>query len=117
MNPEEQVTEWFEKWENGDFFNLPISENFCHTSPFGTIQGKKSYLDLVSQNKDKFLGYKFEILDKIFNKESASVRYIAKQGNDFTLNVSEWYYFNNGLIEKIIAYYHIGDIKEDRKLK
>lgn len=117
MNPDELVNTWFKKWEIGDFKNLPIAHNFNHTSPFGIIKGKKSYIDLVNKNKDKFLGYKFNILDKIFNKESASVRYIARQGKDFTLNVSEWYYFKNGLIESIIAYYHIGDIKEDRKLK
>ena len=39
------------------------------------------------------------------------------RGNDFKLDVSEWYYFKNKLIDKIIAYYHIGELREDRKLK
>lgn len=116
MSLENLVNDWFEKWEKGDFLNLPVSEDFKHTSPFGTINGKQQYLNLVESNKDKFLGYKFEIHDAIYDNHKACVRYTAKQG-DFTLEVSEWYYVNNNLIEEIIAYYHIGEIREERKIK
>ena len=88
---------WFDKWTNGDYYNLPISENFTHTSPFGKIKGKKEYLDLVEKNKDKFLGYDFEIHDKIFDGNKACVRYTAVQG-DFRLDVSEWYYVEDDMI-------------------
>ena len=110
------VHDWFDKWDQGDFFNLPVTESFTHTSPFGTIEGKKNYIDLVAQNKDKFLGYSFEIHDAIYHEHSACVRYTARQGSDFTLDVSEWYYVKNDLIETIIAYYHIGEIRDERKL-
>ncbi|MGD9900644.1 MAG: nuclear transport factor 2 family protein [Calditrichaceae bacterium] len=106
---------WFEKWEVGDFLHLPISENFKHTSPFGTIVGKREYLRLVEANKDKFLGYRFKIHDEIYNQTKACVRYTAIQG-EFTLDVSEWYYAKNDLIESIVSYYHIGEIRDDRKL-
>ena len=107
MKTEALVEQWFNKWEAGDFLDLPITENFKHTSPFGTIDGKKAYLDLVQENKDKFLGYRFEIHDALYGKDNACVRYTGVQG-DFTLDVSEWYYARDGLIEEIIAYYHIG---------
>ena len=109
------VKKWFTKWENGEFLDLPISENFKHSSPFGTISGKKQYVSLVEENKDKFLGYSFKIHDQIYSKNKASVRYTGTQG-DFSLDVSEWYYFRNDLIEEIIAYYHIGEIRDERKL-
>ncbi|MGD8427327.1 MAG: nuclear transport factor 2 family protein [Balneolaceae bacterium] len=109
------IKTWFHKWENGDYLNLPITEDFNHTSPFGTIEGKRQYQKLVEGNKDKFLGYHFEIHDEIYNKDRACVRYTAIQG-DFSLDVSEWYYVKNNLIGKIIAYYHIGEIRDDRKL-
>jgi len=115
MKPEILVKKWFDKWEEGDFTNLPISENFKHTSPFGTINGKTEYISLVKENEDKFLGYRFEIHDKIFDNDRACVRYTAIQG-DFKLDVSEWYYIKHDLIEEIIAYYHIGEIREERKL-
>lgn len=117
MNTKILVNKWFERWSDGDFHNLPISENFKHTSPFGTIHGKKAYLDLVEQNKEKFLGYTFSRHDGIFENNKACVRYTASQGDDFKLDVSEWYYFQNNLIDKIVAYYHIGEVRDERKLK
>ena len=113
---EELVRKWFSKWNEGDFMNLPIMEDFKHTSPFGTIIGKENYLDLVSQNQDKFLGYTFQIHDAIYENDRACVRYTARQGDDFALDVSEWYYRSGDLIGEIIAYYHIGEVREERKL-
>lgn len=115
MNAQTLINDWFDKWKKGDFTNLPVTNNFQHTSPFGTITGKQDYINLVEQNKDKFLGYSFEIHDTIYGNDKACVRYTAIQG-DFNLDVSEWYYLKDDLIEKIVAYYHIGDIREDRKL-
>ena len=110
------VKEWFDKWREGDFLHLPVSENFKHTSPFGTIDGKKAYLSLVAANQEKFLGYHFEIHDEIYEKDKGCVRYTATQG-DFKLDVSEWYFAKDNLIEEIVAYYHIGEVREDRKLE
>jgi hypothetical protein len=50
MNLKELVRKWFDKWEEGDFYNLPITGNFKHTSPFGTINGKEEYIKLVEAN-------------------------------------------------------------------
>ena len=117
MNTRSLVKQWFEKWENGDYLDLPISENFRHTSPFGTIEGKKAYLDLVRENEDKFLGQTFDLHDGIYEHDRACVRYTAKQGREFSLDVSEWYYFRDNLIERIVAYYHIGEVRDERKLQ
>lgn len=110
------VNNWFEKWRTGDFLNLPISDDFQHTSPFGTIEGKQAYMDVVETNKVKFLGYEFIIHDAMYLEDKACVRYTAIQG-DFKLDVSEWYYPKGDKIEKIIAYYHIGEIKEERQIE
>ena len=117
METEDLVRQWFEKWEKGDYLELPVSEDFQHTSPFGTISGRQSYLDLVKKNEDKFLGQTFDIHDGIYSRDKACVRYTAKQGNDFRLEVTEWHFVRDGLIQKIIAYYHIGEIRNERKLK
>ncbi|MDC8003221.1 nuclear transport factor 2 family protein [Aureisphaera galaxeae] len=117
MKSKELVREWFEVWKRGDFHNIPISEDFKHTSPYGTIDGKKAYMDLVESNRDKFLGYEFVIHEGLYETDRACVRYTALQG-DFRLEVSEWYVFENDRIKEIIAYYNIeGEISEGRKLK
>ena len=113
---ESLVKKWFEKWEKGDFLDLPVSKNFKHTSPFGTIDGKQNYIRMVEGNKGKFLGYRFEIHDEMYGHNKACVRYTAIQG-DFTLDVSEWYYFKEDKIREIVAYYHIGEIRDDRQLE
>ncbi|MGI9551309.1 MAG: nuclear transport factor 2 family protein [Aurantibacter sp.] len=112
MQPKELIKVWFDKWEGGNFQNLPISENFRHTSPYGTINGKKEYLELVKANKDKFLGHRFEIHDIISDEDKVCVRYTAVQ-KDFRLEVSEWHFVKNGLIEEIVAYYNI----EEERIK
>ena len=116
MTIRQLVKKWFEVWENGDFQNIPVTENFKHTSPFGTIDGKKAYLELVESNRDKFLGYRFEIHDEIFGEDNACVRYTGIQG-DFKLDVSEWIYAGKNGIKEIVSYYHIGEIKEDRQIE
>ena len=115
MKSSEIVAIWFAVWESGDYPNLPITEKFCYTSPFGKIEGRSKYISLVEKNKDKFLGYKFKIKDEIYGENGACVRYTAVQG-DFELEVSEWYYFEGNLINSIYSYYHIGEIRDERKL-
>ena len=116
MKIRELVQSWFDKWESGDFPNLPIAEDFQHTSPYGVISGKDAYLDLVKANLDKFLGHQFMIHDQIFEDHRACIRYTALK-EDFRLEVSEWHYEKNGLIQEIVAYYNIeGEISEARKL-
>ena len=110
------IHRWYELWEKGDFSALPLHDAFEHHSPFGMIAPKERYLSLVAENKDKFLGYTFKIHDKIIGDNSACVRYTARQGKELEIEVSEWFYFENGLIRKIHSYYHIGEIREDRKL-
>lgn len=117
MKSSDLVKLWFEKWSQGDYLNLPLSENFLHTSPFGTIHGKIAYLNLVKENEDKFLGQTFQIHDEIYAGDKACVRYTARQGKNFVLDVSEWYSLKGNLIEEIIAYYHIGEIREERKIE
>lgn len=115
MEIQQLVETWFHKWESGDFLELPVQEGFRHTSPFGTIEGKQAYIQLVEANQDKFLGYRFDIHDALYQGDKACVRYTAHQ-EDFRLDVSEWYQMKDGLISEIIAYYHIGEIREERQL-
>lgn len=46
-----EVKNWFDKWEKGDFHHLPITDDFTHTNPFGTIKGKEEYIKIVEANE------------------------------------------------------------------
>ena len=102
------VHEWFRVWEKGNFEEIPIAEDFKHTSPYGTIEGKLAYLELVKGNRDKFLGHTFEIHDEIYQGSKGCVRYTATK-EDFVLEVTEWHYCENGLIREIVSYYNIDE--------
>lgn len=119
MRAKDTVMTWFKKWEDGDFQNLPIGDHFVHISPFGKMEGKQTYLNTVQANKDKFLGYRFDIHDVLSdestNPKRVCVRYTARQG-DFELDVSEWHLVDAGTILEVAAYYHIGEIRTERQL-
>lgn len=106
MNIKELVHTWFELWTTGDFEQLPLADNFIHTSPYGKVEGKERYLDLARANKEAFTGNTFDIHETLSDEKRACVRYtmISPTGR---LNVSEWIYEENGLISEIIAYYNL----------
>lgn len=106
MTTKELVRKWFDIWTKGNFEDLPLADDFKHTSPYGTIDGKSAYMDIIASNRDKFLGHRFDLHDELYEKDKACVRYTALQDN-FRLEVSEWHYIKDNLISEIIAYYNI----------
>lgn len=111
------IHQWFSLWESGDFHALPLTDNFAHTSPYGTIEGKAAYMDLVEANKAQFLGNRFEIHEVLTDGNKACARY-TMHALSFSMEVSEWFYFEGDLIREIVSYYNIeGEISEDRKLE
>lgn len=112
MSPKELVVNWFEIWQQGNFYDLPLSDNFKHISPYGIIEGKEVYLKLVNDNREKFLGHTFKIHEIIEHEDIACVRYTSsKEG--FSLDVSEWHFVDKDLIREVIAYYNIPNNSTD----
>lgn len=109
------VREWIDGWERGNYRDLPLADEFRHTSPYGTIVGRKSYLDLVEANREQFLGYRFEIHDELYDKDKACVRYTGTH-EGFVLEVSEWYFARAGEIVEVVAYFNVGEISEEQRL-
>lgn len=104
----EVVERWFRSWEEGNYREIPVSDGFRHTSPFGTTVGKTNYLEIVEANASQFLGFHFEIHEAIYEEGRACVRYTARKG-EFSLDVSEWFYGDGEQIDEILSYYHLGE--------
>ena len=47
----ELVEKWFSSWQSEKYKEIPITDDFKHTSPFGTIDGKQAYFDLIKENE------------------------------------------------------------------
>ncbi len=110
------IEEWFARWADGRFEALPLADDFTHTSPFGVMKGKKTYMDIVEANRDKFLDKKIVVHNVLAEGNKGCVRY-TMHAETFSQEVSEWFWVENDLIKDIISYYNVGEIGEDRKLK
>ncbi len=102
--PTDWVDVWFDTWERGDILNLPLSENFVHISPYGTIRGKSQYLKLVQANRDRFLGNRFIIHNRLGDGNPVCVRYTLESGNS-AMEIAEWLFLSNSGIDKDSSYY------------
>ena len=38
---------WIEAWNQGEPDKIPLAEGFTHTSPFGQVPGRQTYLEWV----------------------------------------------------------------------
>lgn len=97
------VDAWFDAFREKDISKLEIAEDFIHTSPFGVIEGRQVYLDMVRENSEAFFSPVIKILDVIEEGDKFSVRYLV-DGNP----ACDCIYVRNGQISEIYSYYHVG---------
>ena len=94
---------WFKAFEKRDLSTLPLAVDFIHSSPYGDIEGRQTYLDLVASNQDAFFSPVIEILDIIGGGDSWAVRYLVNDNP-----ACDCIYVRDGEIGRIHAYYHVG---------
>ncbi len=105
------VAEWFSCWNTGDVDNLPITDDFRHTSPFGTIETKAAYLEIVDKNREAFLGNTLTLLKQVVDGNNVCVQFQQTRDDDpdFEMTVCEWYVLDGDRIKEIESFYNIGD--------
>lgn len=105
------VAKWFACWNSGVIDDLPITDDFRHTSPFGTIDTKTRYLEIVNKNRESFLGNKLAVLKKIVDGNNVCVQFLQTREDDpeFEMTVCEWYVLDGDRIKTIESFYNIGD--------
>lgn len=104
------VKKWLSCWQTGELKALPISDDFCHTSPFGTIESKERYLEIVEKNKADFLGNSLTVMDQIKEDNRVCVQFEQKNANTgLEMTVCEWYTLEGDQIKEIRSFYNIGD--------
>jgi ketosteroid isomerase-like protein len=99
------VDEWFDAFREKDISKLEgaLAEDFVHTSPFGEIKGKKTYLDLVKKDPEAFFNHTLEIVDIFDCDDKFAVRYLVDNRP-----ACECIYVRDGQISKIYSYFHVG---------
>ena len=99
----DMASAWFRAFEKRDLSTLRLAEDFVHSSPYGDIEGRQTYLNLVESNQDAFFSPVIEILDIIGGGNSWAVRYLVN-GNP----ACDCIYVRDGEIARIHSYYHVG---------
>jgi len=99
----EVVDAWFDAFRERDLSKLKLAEEFVHTSPYGEINGRRAYLDLVAENAEAFFSPKIEMLDIIGVADKYAARYLVNGRPD-----CDCIYVQHGMITKIFSYYHVG---------
>lgn len=104
------VAKWFSCWETGAINELPVTENFSHTSPFGTITPKSRYIEIVEKNKKEFLENKLTVTKQIKEGQNVCVQFEQKNtATGLEMTVCEWYVIEDNLIKEIRSFYNVGD--------
>jgi len=104
------VAQWFECWRTGNMDELPIADDFSHTSPFGTIESKQAYLAIVEKNQKEFLGNSLTVTKQIKQDNHVCVQFEQSNANTgLEMTVCEWYELDGNLIQSIRSFYNIGN--------
>lgn len=98
------VDAWFGAFRAKDLSGLELAEDFVHSSPFGEVRGRDSYLEMVRENPDIFFTKTIDIVDVFDCGDKLAVRYQVDQ-----TSACEFIYVRNGKIARIDAYYHFGE--------
>ena len=104
------VAKWISCWDSGKVDDLPITNDFSHTSPFGTIAPKEKYMDIVHKNKADFLGNTLTVKKQIREGNQVCVQFEQHNKNTgLKMSVCEWYVIEGDLIKEIRSFYNIGN--------
>lgn len=105
------VAQWFDCWNSGNIDDLPLTEDFRHTSPFGVIETRRRYLEIVGKNTEAFLGNKLTLIRQMVAGDNVCVQFRQTRADDpdFEMVVCEWYVLEGERIREIESFYNIGD--------
>lgn len=94
---------WFGAFRDRNIAGAPLANDFTHLSPFGVVEGRAAYVDLIAANEDAFYNATIEIVDVVERPGAAAVRYLV-EGSPAT----DWIYERDGEIVSVYSYYHVG---------
>ena len=101
---ERLTREWILVWTEGDPRTLPLAQDFEHISPYGRIQGRDHYLDLVIPAAKENVG-RLTIRDVIASADQGVVRYVMESPSGETMEACDWLWFRAGKLIRVHAYY------------
>jgi len=100
---------WIQGWIDGKPDDIPLAENFTHSSPFGTVSGRQKYLDWVKPLAEKNV-QELSIV-KTLGDDTEAVIWFEMTGPEGPVPSVDWIHTENGEITAIHSFYDASSVK------
>lgn len=101
---------WIDCWNRNAPDDIPLAEDFVHTSPFGRVAGRETYLEwvkpLAAQNVTEL-----RIQRVISDGNQAAIHFDMKTARGW-VPVCDWVEVADGAITAIHSFYDAAELKQ-----
>ena len=106
------ATGWIEAWIRMDmeWLRKHLAPDFVHTSPFGRLEGRESYLETVEPMARKSV-MKLEIKEVVAGEDQAAIWFENHTPNG-VVDTCDWVRVEDGLIKEIRSFYDTAAVRE-----
>ena len=94
---------WIEGWNAGKPDDIPLAENFTHSSPFGNVTGRQKYLEWVKPLAAKNVA-SLKIIRIIGGEDEAAI-WFEMQTSGGVIRVVDWVKTEGNEISFITSFY------------
>jgi predicted SnoaL-like aldol condensation-catalyzing enzyme len=109
MDAAELARIWIEAWSAGAPEGIPLTEDFTHTSPFGRIEGRETYLEFMQPMTGEG-AVPLTIVRVIREGDEAVVHYEMHLGSG-PVHACDWIRAADGGIAEIHSFYDATDMR------
>ena len=101
---------WIECWAEGRPEDIPLAEGFVHVSPFGRLEGRSHYLEVVKPMAEQSVT-SLRILRTLGQPGEAVVLYDMDTAGR-TIPACDWVFVRDGKIVEIRSFYDASKLRE-----
>ena len=108
--PEELAKAWIEGWIAGKPEDIPLAEEFTHSSPFGVVSGRTKYLEWVKPLSAKNVN-SLKIIRTLGGENEAAIWFEMQTPKGLVL-CCDWLHTKEGKIISIQSFYDATSLRE-----
>ena len=102
---------WIQGWIEGRPDEIPLADDFVHTSPFGTIAGRETYLERIKPASEQNVA-SLTILKTLGSNSEAVVRFDMATPHG-TIPCVDWVTVQDDVITRIHSFYDATLLRPD----
>lgn len=108
-NAEALARIWLDYWNQGRPDDIPLAEDFKHTSPFGCVRGREKYLAWVKPlAEENFVRAKVK---RIISTPNQAVIHFEMESKKGTIQTVDWVVVEDGKIKEVHSFYDAAELR------